>query len=108
MTEATIEDVKKLGLKVGVVKAAEAVPKTTKLLKLLVDLGDEERTLVAGIALRYKPEELVGRRVVVVANLAPAMIRGIESCGMILAASTGDRIELVSPDGDSPAGAEVR
>lgn len=105
---ATIEDVKRLGLKVGVIKAAAAVPKTAKLLKLRVDLGSEERTLVAGIALRHKPEELVGRRVVVVANLAPATIRGIESRGMILAAADGERIELISPEGEPPAGAEVR
>lgn len=104
----SVEDVKKLGLRVGVVTAAERVPKTDRLLKLTVDLGTETRTLVAGIAAAYEPEQVVGQRVVVVTNLAPAKIRGIESRGMVLAAADGLTVSLVSPLGAMPAGSEVR
>ncbi len=105
---ATIDDLKKLGLCVGVVKSAERVEKTKKLLKLTVDIGRETRTLVAGIAEYHAPEELIGRRVVVVSNLQPAVIRGIESRGMILAASDGASFALLSPGPETVAGTEVR
>lgn len=104
----TIEDVKKLGLRVAVVTAAERVPKTERLLKLQVDLGTETRTLVAGLATAYAPEELVGRRVVVVANLQPATIRGIESRGMVLCAVDGAVTALLAPSSEVAAGSEVR
>jgi methionyl-tRNA synthetase len=84
-----IEDFAKVELRVGVVKSAERIQGADKLLKLLVDIGDEVRQVLAGIALAYTPEELVGRKVVIVANLAPRKMRGLESNGMLLAASVG-------------------
>jgi methionyl-tRNA synthetase len=85
-----IEDFAKVEMRVGLVKSAEKVAGADKLLKLMVDVGDEVRQIVAGIATAYQPEELVGRKVVVVANLAPRKLRGVESNGMLLAASTGE------------------
>jgi methionyl-tRNA synthetase len=85
----TIDDFAKVELRVGVVKSAERIQGADKLLKLLVDIGDEVRQVLAGIALGYSPEELVGRKVVVVTNLAPRKMRGLESNGMLLAASAG-------------------
>jgi len=70
---------------------AEAVPKSRKLLKMRIDTGRDERTIVAGIAEAYEPEQLVGLKVVVVVNLAPRKLRGVESNGMIVAASVGDQ-----------------
>jgi methionyl-tRNA synthetase len=105
-----IEDFAKVELRVGIVKSAERIQGADKLLKLLVDIGDEVRQVLAGIALSYAPEDLVGRKVVIVANLAPRKMRGLESNGMLLAASVG-------PDGkpvlctfaeDVPAGAKVK
>jgi methionyl-tRNA synthetase len=84
-----IEDFAKVELRVGVVKSAERIQGADKLLKLLVDIGDEVRQVLAGIALAYTPEELIGRKVVIVANLAPRKMRGLESNGMLLAASVG-------------------
>ncbi len=103
----SIEDFSKLELKVGEVIQAEKVPKADKLLKLTVNLGDEKRTVVSGIAQYYTPEELVGKKVVVLANLKPRKIFGIESKGMILAAKDKNRLRLVTVDGDVPAGAVV-
>jgi methionyl-tRNA synthetase len=80
------DDFAKLDLRVGTIVAAEKVEKADKLLKLGIDLGSEQRTIVSGIALHFKPEEIVGRQVVVVANLSPRKMRGIESNGMILMA----------------------
>ena len=85
----TIEDFAKVELRVGVVKSAERIPKADKLLKVMVDIGDEVRQVLAGIAAAYAPEDLVGRKVVVVTNLAPRKMRGLESNGMLLAASSG-------------------
>ncbi len=85
----TIDDFAKVELRVGVVKSAERIPKADKLLKVLVDIGDEVRQVLAGIATAYAPEDLVGRKVVVVTNLAPRKMRGLESNGMLLAASAG-------------------
>lgn len=104
--EITIDDFSKIKLRVAKVLAAEAVPKADKLLKLKVDLGDEQRELVSGIARQYKPEELVGKNVIVVANLKPAKIRGVVSHGMILAASKEDELQVVTVD--MPVGSEVR
>lgn len=84
-----IEDFAKVELRVGQIKSAERIPGADKLLKLLVDVGDEVRQILAGIALAYSPEELIGRKVVIVANLAPRKMRGLESNGMLLAASVG-------------------
>jgi methionyl-tRNA synthetase len=85
-----IEDFAKVEMRVGLVKSAEKVAGADKLLKVMVDIGDEVRQIVAGIATAYQPEELVGRKVVIVANLAPRKLRGVESNGMILAATTAE------------------
>jgi methionyl-tRNA synthetase len=87
----SIDDFSKVDLRVGEVKSAEPVKGADKLLHLKVDIGEPElRTIVAGIALAYKPEELIGRKVVIVANLQPRKLRGVTSHGMIVAASTDD------------------
>ena len=86
----TIEDFAKVELRVGVIKSAERIQGADKLLKMMVNIGDEVRQVLAGIALAYAPEKLVGRKVVVVTNLAPRKMRGLESNGMLLAASAAD------------------
>lgn len=88
--EITIDDFAKIDLRVATVVAAERVPKTDKLIKLQVKIGNEERTIVSGIAQHYEPENLIGKNVIVIANLKPAKLRGIESRGMVLAASDGE------------------
>lgn len=88
--EITIDDFAKIDLRVATVITAERVPKTDKLIKLQVKIGDEERTIVSGIAQHYEPENLIGKNVIVIANLKPAKLRGIESRGMVLAASDGE------------------
>jgi methionyl-tRNA synthetase len=104
-----IEDFLKLDLRVARVVAAERVPKSRKLLKLDVDLGTERRTLVAGIAEAYDPEALIGRMVGMVANLKPATVMGVESNGMVLAASApGGLPVLVSFDKELPLGARIK
>ena len=104
-----IEDFLKLDLRAARVLAAERVPKSRKLLKLEVDLGTERRTLVAGIAEAYEPEALVGRVIGMVANLKPATVMGVESNGMILAASApGGLPVVVSFDTEPPLGARIK
>jgi methionyl-tRNA synthetase len=103
-----IDAFRAIELKVGTVRAAEAHPKADRLLVLRVDIGGEERQLVAGIRAHYDPAALVGRQVVVVANLQPAMLRGIESQGMVLAAADGERVVLLRPDEPVTPGATVR
>ncbi|MGC2720186.1 MAG: methionine--tRNA ligase subunit beta, partial [Candidatus Acidiferrales bacterium] len=105
-----IEDFAKVELKVGLVKTAERIQGADKLLKLLVDIGDEVRQILAGIALGYAPEELVGRKVVVVTNLAPRKMRGLESNGMLLAASAGadGKPVLCTFAEDVPVGSKVK
>jgi methionyl-tRNA synthetase len=100
----------KVDLRVAHVKHAEKVKGADKLLRLEVDLGNEVRQIVAGIAKAYEPEKLIGRRVVIVANLAPRKLRGLESNGMILAASLGDEglPSVLSPDQDVPPGTKVK
>jgi methionyl-tRNA synthetase len=95
-------------LKVATVLAAEPVPKSSKLLKLSLDLGDETRTVVAGIAAKYAPEEVVGKQVVVVANLQPAKLMGVESQGMVLAASQDGLPILLHPAQPVPPGTRVK
>ena len=90
------------------VLAAEKVPKSKKLLKLTVKVGEETRTLVAGIAEHYAPEAVVGRKVVIVANLEPATLMGVESNGMVLAGSSDSTLGLVALDRDLPPGAQVK
>jgi methionyl-tRNA synthetase len=97
--EITFDDFAKLELKVATVIACEKVAKADKLLKLEVDLGTEKRTIVSGIALHYSPEEMVGKQVVVVTNLAPRKMKGIESQGMILTAEDSDgKLQLLKPE----------
>lgn len=93
-TQVTYDDFDKLDFRIAQVLEAVKLPKSKKLLKLHVDLGFEKRTIVSGIALTYEPEQLIGKKVVIVANLAPATIMGVESQGMILAASLGTQLEL--------------
>jgi methionyl-tRNA synthetase len=105
-----IEDFAKVELRVGQVKSAERIQGADKLLKLLVDIGDEVRQVLAGIAMGYTPEELVGRKVVVVTNLAPRKMRGLESNGMLLAASAGadGKPILCTFVEDIPVGSKVK
>jgi methionyl-tRNA synthetase len=108
-TRLGIDDFMKVELRVAKVLEAEAVPKSKKLLKLRIDAGSEERTLVAGIADAYTPEQLVGRTIVIVANLRPAKLMGIESNGMVLAASPeGGPPTLLAVDDRIPPGTRVR
>ncbi|MBI3244905.1 MAG: methionine--tRNA ligase subunit beta [Deltaproteobacteria bacterium] len=104
----SIDEFAKVELRVATVKAAEPHPKADRLLVLKIDLGDEERQLVAGIRAHYTPEELVGKQIVVVANLQPAMLRGVESQGMLLAASDGEKVIVLSPEKPIAAGSKVR
>ena len=104
----SIEDFAKIKLRVGKILSAENVPNSKKLIKLMVDIGDEKRQLVAGIALHYKPEDIIGKSVVIVANLKPAKLMGIESQGMVLAASNGDILTLLQPAQDIQPGAIVK
>ncbi|MGA6984113.1 MAG: methionine--tRNA ligase [Candidatus Sulfotelmatobacter sp.] len=105
----SIDDFAKVELRVGLVKVAERVPKSDKLLRLEVDIGTEVRQILAGIAEAYAPETLVGRKVVIVANLAPRKLRGLESNGMIVAASLeGDKPVLAGFLEDVPVGARLK
>ncbi len=105
----SIEEFGKLELRVATVTAADPHPKADRLLVLRVDLGDEQRQLVAGIRNHYTPEALVGRQIVVVANLQPARLRGVESQGMLLAATDADSgsVILLSPARQVAPGSKV-
>jgi len=105
--EIAYDDFEKLDIRVVQVLEAEAVPETEKLIKLKIDLGDSTRELVAGVALSYKPEELVGKKVVILANLQPRKIRGIVSNGMILCAKDEDGLSILVPERDIPSGSIV-
>ncbi len=107
-TYLTFDEFKKIELKVAKIIAAEKVEGADKLLKLRVDLGAEERQVVAGIAQWYTSEELIGREIVLVANLAPRAVRGVESQGMLLAADLDGTAVLLAPDKEVPPGAPVR
>jgi methionyl-tRNA synthetase len=104
---ATKDQFSRIDLRVAEIVAAESVPKSKKLLKLTVSLGSEQRTVVAGIAEHYRPADLVGKKVVIVANLEPARLMGIESQGMVLAASTAEGLSILTLDRDLPPGAKV-
>ncbi|MFN8545442.1 MAG: methionine--tRNA ligase subunit beta [Candidatus Binatia bacterium] len=104
----TIEQFQQVELRVGTIRAADVHPNADRLVVLKVDVGGEERQIVAGIRRHYEPAALVGRQVVVVANLQPATLRGMESQGMVLAASAGDGLTLVRPDEPIAPGAVVR
>lgn len=102
-----IEDFAKVELKVAEVVEAERVPKTDKLLRLIVKIGEEQRQIVAGIAAFYEPEALIGKQVVVVTNLKPVKLRGIESRGMILAAKSGELLSVLTPLNEVATGAQI-
>jgi methionyl-tRNA synthetase len=107
-SEINYDDFAKLELKVGTIVSAEKVEKADKLLKLSVDLGTETRTIVSGIALHYKPEEIVGKQVTVVTNLAPRKMKGIESQGMILMAEdSAGKLHFINPEEKINPGAGV-
>lgn len=108
-TRISIDDFMKIDLRTAKVLTAEKVPNSRKLVKLTIDAGTEQRTLVAGISEAYEPEALIGRTIVVVFNLKPAKLMGIESNGMVLAASPdGGKPTLVGFDQEVPPGARVR
>jgi methionyl-tRNA synthetase len=108
--EITYDQFAPLDLRVALVLEAERVPKADRLLKLTLDTGLDRRTVLSGIAEHFAPEEVVGRRVILLANLAPRAMRGIESQGMILMADNPEtgKLAFVQPDGDLPVGATVR
>ena len=107
-SEISIDQFSETDLRVGTILECEKVPKTTKLMRLQIDLGSERRQIISGIAQYYKPEDLIGHQVIIVANLKPAKLCGIESYGMLLAASDGnDNLQVVFVDGMAP-GSRVR
>ena len=107
--EATFDDFMKMDIRLGTILSAEKVKKADKLLKLEVDTGIDKRTIVSGIAQHYSPEEVVGKTVTVLLNLAPRKIRGVESQGMILMAENKEgKLSFVSPEKDFDPGSEVR
>ncbi|NBV76931.1 hypothetical protein EBR66_02110 [bacterium] len=108
-SEIQYDDFAKLDIRIGIITAAEKVPETDKLLKCTVDFGALGiRTIVSGIASYRTPEQLIGKRVPYVVNLAPKIIRGVESQGMLMAVGDGDIFALMHPDADIPAGSRVR
>jgi len=106
--EITYDDFAKLDLRVAKVLSAREHPNADKLLLLTVQVGEAEKQIVAGIRAHYQPADLVGRQVIVVNNLAPALIRGEESNGMLLAASDAAGVVLLRPDRDCESGAGVK
>ncbi len=104
----SIQDFSEIDLRVAVIKSAEEHPDADKLVVLKVDVGDEEKQLVAGIKNHYSTEELVGRKIIVVNNLAPAVLRGVESQGMLLAARDGDEVVLLTTEKDVGQGSRVQ
>lgn len=109
MAEIKYDDFAKLDLKVGRIESASRVPDTNKLLTLLVDLGSEKRQLLAGIAEAYPPEDLVGKDIIVLVNLEPKLIRGLESNGMLLCADpSGSQPVLLTVEKNVPSGTIVR
>lgn len=103
----SFEEFQKIDLRVAKVIEVGNVEGSEKLLKLKIDLGAEIRQIVAGIAKFYKPENLIGREIIVVANLEPKVLRGLESQGMLLAAESDDRISLLVPDKEIRAGTKI-
>jgi methionine--tRNA ligase beta chain len=103
----TIDEFRKVELKIATIKSAEPHPNADRLMVLQVDLGSEQRQVCAGIRSHYAPEELVGKQVVIVANLETAKLRGLESQGMLLAASDEGRVILLNPEKPVQAGSKV-
>lgn len=108
--EISYDDFAKIEIRVGTVLAAELIPETDKLLKCTIDFGDfGQRTIVSGIAQFRKPEEIIGKQLPYIVNLAPRMLRGVESQGMLLAASPGgDGLALLTPDVVVPNGTKLK
>ncbi|WP_432417908.1 methionine--tRNA ligase subunit beta [Acidianus brierleyi] len=110
--EITIDDFAKIEMKVGIVKKAERI-EGTKLLRLIIDVGGEDRQIISGIAEYYTPEQMINKKVIVLTNLKPKMIRGYESQGMILAAGCkedeekGIKPSLLTPDSEVPSGTRI-
>ena len=105
----TFDDFLKVDLRVATIKQAEAHPNADKLIVLQVDLGGEQRQVIAGLRRYYEPEQLLGKQLVVVTNLAPRMMRGLESQGMLLAASTADdsQVVILTPEKPLPPGSTI-
>jgi len=101
------EDFAGLDIRVAIVKEVERIPKSKKLYKLKIDMGEEERTIVAGIAEYYKENELRGKKIVVLANLEPKTVMGVKSHGMLLATEDGKDVAVLVPDRDAKVGAKV-
>jgi methionyl-tRNA synthetase len=109
MPEISYDDFAKLEIRIGTVRAVEAVPETDKLLKCTIDFGElGTRTIVSGIAQWKKPEDLVDRQLPYIVNLAPKMLRGVESQGMLLAASDDDGVALLFPERTLKPGTKLR
>ena len=109
MPTISIDDFRNIELRVATITAAVAHPNADRLLVLTVDLGSAQRQLVAGIRAHYQPEDLIGKQILVVANLQPAILRGVESQGMLLAASDEQgRLAIVTPEKPVAAGAQVK
>jgi methionyl-tRNA synthetase len=108
--QISIQDFGKIDLRVAQIISAEPHPNADRLLVLKIDLGPElgQRQLVAGIRAHYDPATLVGRKVIVIANLQPAVLRGVESQGMLLAAGTDTQVVFLTPEKDIPVGSKVR
>lgn len=104
----TIDDVAKVELKVGTVTAAEPVEGSEKLLRLELDLGNEQRQILAGIAKSYQPTELIGRQLIIVANLKPRTMMGLESQGMVLCASDETQLAVLTPEKAVQPGSTIR
>ena len=104
----SFKDFQKLDIRIGTILEVEVVKGTDKLLKLIVDIGQEKRTIVAGIANQYKPEELQGKQIPILANLEPKTIKGIESQGMILAVDIEGKASLIHPDKEVANGSKIR
>src|SRR5882672_12444515 len=114
MPEISYDDFAKLDIRIGTVIAAEAIPETDKLIKCTIDFGDPAagglgtRTIVSGIAQWKKPEELVGKQLPYIVNLAPRVLRGVESQGMLLAASDENGVALLNPERQVPSGTKLK
>lgn len=104
----SFEDFQKLDIRIGKITEAERVEGADKLLKLQVDIGDEKRQLVAGIAEFFEPASLIGKQIPILVNLEPKQLRGIESQGMILVADAGGELSLITPEKEVPLGSRVR
>ncbi len=107
MTPVTIEDFKKCDLRVAKVLQAEEIVGADRIWKLLIDIGEEKKQIVAGVKKYYTCEQLVGKSVIVLINLIPSVIRGVESAGMLMAAKHEERLTLITVDSDVPAGSVI-